>query len=322
MADDSDVMDELGTEFIEGGQGEESAGAGESIYASEDDGGEPEGGEPEPQPEPEERAAIAARLAEKERQAHGLTVALRQMREENRIMHQRLALVLERAMAQPQGEEEEGEEEPDPEADAVGAIRHDVRRVGEELRARLEAIEERENGKVIESQVEDTVAWVRNDAAAFAEQYPDYPEVAQFVAHRMQEGIRARLRFENPTADPERIEQAAHDIFARELANIHLRYRRLNQSFAAAVYQAAAGAGYRPNNGGGQRRQGGGSSLAEARRRVAASRTLNMGGGSGGPRRPLSRRDVVSMSDDEFAALLESGAVDFKQIAAAIGESE
>ena len=174
---------------------------------------------------------------------------------------------------------------------------------------------------MIESQVEDTVTWVRNDAAAFAEKYPDYPEVAQFVAHRMQEGIRARLRFENPTADPDRIEEAASDIFARELANIHLRYRRLGQSFAAAVYQAAAGAGYRPN-GGGQRRQGGGSSLAEARRRVAASRTLNMGGGSAGPRRPLSRRDVLSMSDDDFAALLESGAVDFKQIAAAIGESE
>lgn len=329
MEDEQDVIAELNEQFLE--QHEEGGGPGPTheappkVFASEDDDEgreeEPQGQQREPAEDP---AAREQRLMEKERQAHGLTVAVRQLREENRLLHARMQMILERAM-RPAEPEEEQEEEPDPEQDAVGAIRHDVRKVGEELAGRLEAIEQREAEKVLDAQVEDTMGWVQNDAASFAQQYPDYPEAAAFVADRMRAGIEARLRFENPGADPDQVASATETIFARDLANLHLMYRRRGQSFAAAVYGAAPGAGWARGQGGGQSRraarQGEHPELEAARRRVAASRTLN-GGGGAAPRRPLSKRDLVDMSDDKFAELLESGALDFKALAGSFGVQE
>lgn len=303
----------------------------DGAFVSEDDGtpdatpeveGEEPGGEPKEQ-EPDSRQ-LAQRLAEKERQAQGITRALSEERRARRVAEDRLYQVIERAMLVQGGggqpDEQEADSAPDPETDAAGAILHKIGsledRIAQQDEQRLAEQQERQ----VDQLIGNVTHFLQQDTAAFAQEYPDYPEAEQFVGERMLDGIAGRLRFENPGADPQRIAEVAQRIFADDLARIHLEHARGNQSFAGSVYQMAQRLGWQ---GSGQparaapRRAAPPSPELEAhRRRLAGGRSLSQVPGSQ-PRRPASKKEVVDMSDDDFSKLLESG-VDFKKLAESI----
>jgi hypothetical protein len=310
-------------------------------YASEDDEGDEledddDGGEDHDPEAPEDgdvddgrprqprRAPVAeleARLQEKESQAHSLTVALRQERERSRVLEDRFYRVIDRAMQHAAGAGEQPTEdgaegaEPDPEKDAVGAIRSDI--AG--LRERLERDEQARAEYQVNRQTQGALDWVQRDAAAAVAEEPNYPQAAAFVEAQTRRNIQAHVLMGNPGIDPLDLEDAVEREFVNYIAGAQVRCLQTNQSYAKVILKVARDLGWSSGGRGqGGKREPGRTS------RLDAERAARAGGQSLGrvpsalPREQPHAAEIMNMDDDEFDDLLDSGKIDFKQLAASL----
>lgn len=283
---------------------------------SESDGGE----EPEKEAEAPSPAEIERRLVEKERQAQGLTNALREERRLRRIAEDRFYQVIDRAIAatasagRGEATEDETQTEPDPETDAAGAILHKIGGLEQRLEAeRNERLLQAQEAHV-EATVADAEAFLVEDAERFSQTAPDYDQAEKFVAGRIFGAIEHQLKMQNPGADPASIDAAAREVYADQLAKIHIEHARTRTSFARSVYEMARAMGW---NGKAPAARPAPDPLAKERQRLAAGRSLSQANGPA-PRRASRPKDAVNMTDEEFDNLMSSGKVNFRALAEAL----
>lgn len=300
----------------------------ESGDELEDDGGQ--GGDPDDEegdgegekPPPKPKAAggdVEARLAEKERQAHGLTIALQRERQRARILEDRFYAVIERAMqaqaeAGGEGEQEAGETpEFDPE-DPVARLEHGIKQVAE----RLDEKEEREEAERHEKAIDETLAWVREDAAAVLDRNPEYVIAAEVVEDHARRSLWGNLKLMHPEVDDETIAAEVERQFARQTALIQVKCRQAGMSYAEVVMATAKHLGWEAGGAAPAKtpaRSGRRSSSLDAERAARSSAPSLSHVGGGPPRRQPGPTDALNMDDDEFDDLLDSGKLDFKALA-------
>lgn len=319
--------DESGAELEDdGGQGGDPADEGEDDAEGGDQPAREARAKPKAIRELEERISQAeARAAEKERQAHGLTIAVQRERQRARILEQRFYQVIDKAMQHTAGAAAAGEEAgEEPEApgfdpdDPVARLEHGIA----EVKERLEEREEREQQEREEKEVADALTWVRNDVHAVLEREPAFPIAAQVVANHARNSIWGNLRLQHPEADENALAAEVERQFAKQTALIQVKCREAGKSYAEVVLEVARSLGW---DGGGKAPAAAPAATPPRRRSpLDAERDARRGASSLGhvagspPRRQPTAVDAVNMDDDQFAELLESGKIDFKALAAEV----
>jgi hypothetical protein len=268
-------------------------------------------------------AELAARVQEKERQAHGLTIALQRARQHARILEQRFYAVIDKAMQHTagaggaeggEGAEGEGALEVDPN-DPVGRLEAGIAQVNE----RLDRQEQAQADAHDQEAVDDAIAWVRDDLQSTTAAVPDFPEAHGVVEEHARNSIWGQLRLQYPQADEYALQEAVERMYIQQAARIQVACREAGKSYGAVVLEVARRLGW----------QGGGKVASPARRApagrpspLAAERAARGGGpslshvASTTPRRQPVALDVLNMDDNDFDKFLDSGEIDFKALAA------
>lgn len=287
----------------------------QDVDDSEDDEGDEDddGGEGEEEAEVEDPAHVAARLQEKESQAAGLTVALRQERtarqaamQRARVLEDRLYHVLDVAIANSnQGAAPEVGAGEDPEADILAQIEERVSKVVKPVVERLDKSDQAAAEQRVESAVEQVNSWVEQDRANGKEYLPGFEQAETLVGRRIYQDIAGEIQARRPGIDPDSLQQLATQVFNQRVASMQIEHAQRGVSFAQSLYNWAMQMGFAPDAS---------PALERTRRGVSGSR-----GPSAAPaaRRPMPRdaRALLDLPDDEFADAIEQlGEKGFKSL--------
>lgn len=291
---------------------------------------EPAGEEPEPEEEEEPEDPAIVELREQNRNLQGWAGQMRHqnktLAEENEKLQARFGKILDALaekegidVAELMGEQPAEEPIPDPDEDVTGHIVGSVRKALGEFKEELQTKEQqREQQAKLQQFTAEVKDYHEADAAAFAEEHPDYEAAERAMTDYVyNEQVRAlSLRFpdgrvpvqdaQGQVAEMVDVETAAQRGVINLVADLQVKYALAGKSLAQATYERAQelgllGEGSEPEEQPQKPRTA--AQKLKAKKKKAGKSLAAASGGSAA--KGGSLKNILDMNDDEFDEAIE-----------------
>lgn len=249
---------------------------------------EPEAPVHEPGVEPEAPDPVHTAVSQA---TAGIRNELKSARQQSGVLESRMTQLLQTIQAAAQ-EPEVKPEPPKFDEDPEGSIQHMIHDAVAPVLQGQQAREYEDAQSTIDQYSQAIQEYVATDRDAFVEKTPDFAEAEQHLVKIE----RDNLRINNPAATDEQI----NAFLIQRFAQMQVQYYQAGKSMSEAVYNQAKLFGYQ-GNGTPERPRGKKApvSAAQMKARQQGAKTIS-GAPPATPRKSVTTKDVIAMSDDEW----------------------